>query len=48
MIREHVVFHPPTARVDAERLASIIRLRGGEEILEGLREANGLPKPQPE
>jgi hydroxymethylbilane synthase len=48
MIREHVVFHPHTARVDAERLASIIRLRGGEEILEGLREANGLPKPQPE
>ena len=48
MIREHVVFHPPTAQVDAERLASIIRLRGGEEILEGLREANGLPRPQPE
>ena len=48
MIREHLVFHPATAIADAERLASIIRLRGGEEILEGLREANGLPKPQPE
>ena len=48
MIREHLVFHPTTATTDAERLASIIRLRGGEEILEGLREANNLPKPQPE
>jgi len=48
MIREHLVFHPATATADAERLASIIRLRGGEEILEVLREANGLPKPQPE
>jgi len=48
LIREQLVFHPETARVDAERLASIIRLRGGEEILEGLREANDLPKPQPE
>lgn len=32
----------------AERLASIVRLRGGEEILEQLREENELPKPQPE
>ncbi|MFL5561360.1 MAG: hydroxymethylbilane synthase [Gemmatimonadaceae bacterium] len=48
MIREQLVFHPATAAADAERLASIIRLRGGEEILEGLREASDLPKPQPE
>jgi hydroxymethylbilane synthase len=48
MIREQLVFHPGTATADAERLASIIRLRGGEEILEGLREMNELPKPQPE
>ena len=48
MIREHVVFHPETATTDAERLASIIRLRGGEEILEKLREISDLPKPQPE
>jgi hydroxymethylbilane synthase len=48
MIREQLVFHPETATTDAERLASIIRLRGGEEILEGLREENDLPKPQPE
>jgi hydroxymethylbilane synthase len=48
MIREHVVFHPETALTDAERLASIIRLRGGEDVLEGLREASDLPKPQPE
>ena len=48
MIREHLVFHPDTATADAERLASIIRLRGGEEILEKLREATDLPKPQPE
>jgi hydroxymethylbilane synthase len=48
MIREQLVFHPETAQADAERLASIIRLRGGEDILEGLREASDLPKPQPE
>jgi hydroxymethylbilane synthase len=48
MIREHVVFHPDTATTDAERLASIIRLRGGEDVLEGLREISDLPKPQPE
>jgi hydroxymethylbilane synthase len=48
MIRQQRVFHPETARVDAERLASIIRLRGGEDVLEGLREASDLPKPQPE
>jgi hydroxymethylbilane synthase len=48
MIREHLVFHPGTATADAERLASIIRLRGGEDVLEGLREASDLPKPQPE
>ncbi len=48
MIREQLVFHVETASTDAERLASIIRLRGGEEILEKLREATDLPKPQPE
>ena len=48
MIREQVVFHPESSVSDAERLASIIRLRGGEEILEKLREASDLPKPQPE
>ena len=48
MIREHVTFHIATAIEDAERLASIIRLRGGEDILETLREASDLPKPQPE
>jgi len=48
MIREQLVFHPETATADAERLASIIRLRGGEDVLEGLREASDLPKPQPE
>ena len=48
IVREQLVFHPAAAREAAERLASIIRLRGGEEILEGLREENDLPKPQPE
>ena len=48
MIREQLIFHPETALADAERLASIIRLRGGEEILEKLRELDALPKPQPE
>ena len=39
---------PRTPEDTAERLASIVRLRGGEEILEQLREENELPKPQPE
>ncbi|HEX8848222.1 MAG TPA: hydroxymethylbilane synthase [Gemmatimonadaceae bacterium] len=48
VVREHLGFEPKDAREAGERLASIIRLRGGEEILEGLREASDLPKPQPE
>ncbi|NUS96845.1 MAG: hydroxymethylbilane synthase [Gemmatimonadaceae bacterium] len=48
VVREHLSFDPADAREAGERLASIIRLRGGEEILEGLREASDLPKPQPE
>lgn len=31
-----------------ERLAHMLRLRGGERIIEELREASGLPAPQPE
>ena len=48
VVREHLAFARGEAREAGERLASIIRLRGGEEILEGLREASDLPKPQPE
>jgi hypothetical protein len=31
-----------------ERLAHMLRLRGGEAIIENLREASKLPAPQPE
>ena len=48
VVREHLAFVRGEEREAGERLASIIRLRGGEEILEGLREASDLPKPQPE
>ncbi|HEX2778441.1 MAG TPA: hydroxymethylbilane synthase [Gemmatimonadaceae bacterium] len=48
VVREHLTFERDDAREAGERLASIMRLRGGEEILEGLREASDLPKPQPE
>ena len=37
--------HPEAA---GERLAHMLRLRGGERIIEALREASDLPAPQPE
>ena len=48
MIREQLVMHVQTAAEDGQRLAAIIRLRGGEDLLDALREASDLPKPQPE
>ncbi|HUF25626.1 MAG TPA: hydroxymethylbilane synthase [Gemmatimonadaceae bacterium] len=44
---EHRV-DPADPEGSGERLAHMLRLRGGEEIIEQLREANRLPAPQPE
>lgn len=48
VVRAEHQMDPRAPEATAERLASIVRLRGGEEILEALREASDLPRPQPE
>ena len=48
VVRAEHQLDPRAPEDTAHRLASIVRLRGGEEILEQLREANDLPRPQPE
>jgi hydroxymethylbilane synthase len=48
VVRAEHQMDPRNPDETAERLASIVTLRGGEEILEQLREASDLPKPQPE
>jgi hydroxymethylbilane synthase len=48
VVREEHALDPTAPEATGERLASIVRLRGGEAIIEGLREADRLPSPQPE
>lgn len=48
VVREEHMLDPNAPEATGERLASIVRLRGGEAIIEGLREADRLPSPQPE
>jgi hydroxymethylbilane synthase len=48
VVRAEHALDPRAPEATGERLASIVRLRGGEAIIEGLREADKLPSPQPE
>ena len=48
VVRAEHALDPNAPEATGERLASIVRLRGGEAIIEGLREADRLPSPQPE
>ena len=48
VVRAEHAMDPTDPEATGERLASIVRLRGGEAILEGLREMDKLPSPQPE
>jgi len=48
VVRAEHALDPAAPEATGERLASIVRLRGGEAIIEGLREADKLPSPQPE
>ena len=48
VVRAEHQMDPRDPESTAERLASIVRLRGGEEIIDALREASDVPKPQPE
>ena len=48
VVRAEHALDPMSPEATGERLASIVRLRGGEAIIEGLREADKLPSPQPE
>jgi hydroxymethylbilane synthase len=48
VVRAEHAMDPASPEATGERLASIVRLRGGEAILEGLREEVKLPSPQPE
>ena len=48
VVRAEHAMDPADPEATGERLASIVRLRGGEAIIEGLREMDKLPAPQPE
>ena len=48
VVRAEHTLDPTDPTGTGERLASILRLRGGEEIIESLRERTDVPHPQPD